>query len=79
MATTPSTSSEDADELRFKCSHDVLQVLDSERLAAHLTRGQQAMRVLRQWADERRHAATLLHRITRGNPNASASSAEDAL
>jgi len=65
MAATDDTTSV---ELRGPCPREVVDVLDAFCSARRITRTELVNRILTKWAADRLHEATLLERVTRGNP-----------
>lgn len=57
-------------ELRTDIPLDVAETVDAESLAEGLTRGQLVNRLLGEWHTRRRHAHSLLARVSRRNPGA---------
>jgi hypothetical protein len=57
----------DSTELRADCPREVIDVLDAISLAQRLTRNQLVLRILHDWARDRRHEASLVARLSRGN------------
>ena len=60
----------DSVELRTEIPVAVAETLDAESLAEGITRGQLVNRLLLDWHSRRRHAHSLLSRVTRRNPAA---------
>ena len=60
----------DSVELRTEIPVSVAETLDAESLAEGLTRGQLVNRLLADWHARRRHAHSLLARVTRRHPAA---------
>lgn len=58
----------DSVEMRFDCPKAVVDIIDAVSLAQRLTRGQAAVRVLSEWAEQRHREASLIARVTRINP-----------
>lgn len=63
------TTRDDHTELRTECPTDIVNVVDAFSIAHRLTRGQAVVKILGEWARERRHEAMLIHRVTGGNPS----------
>lgn len=55
-------------ELRGECPREIVDVLDAISTARDLTRTELVNIVLRQWMKQTVHEATLVARVTRGNP-----------
>lgn len=55
-------------ELRGQCPREIVDVLDAFCAARRLNRQELVNRILRRWAMDRLHEATVLQRVTRGNP-----------
>lgn len=60
---------DDHTELRTECPNDIVNVVDAYSIAQRLTRGQAVVRILGEWARERRHEATLIARVAGINPS----------
>lgn len=58
----------DSVELRGMVSRDLIEVLDAIAIARKKARIDVVVEVLQAFADERIHEATLIQRVTRGNP-----------
>ena len=64
-----SNSSEDTlVELRGPCPREIVDVLDAFCAARRITRTEMVNRILGRWVSDRLHEATVLERVTRGNP-----------
>ena len=59
---------DEAVELRGNCPRGVVDVLDAFSNARRMTRMELVNQILRRWAKERLHEASLVQRVTRGNP-----------
>ena len=55
-------------ELRGPCPREVVDVLDAFSTARRVTRTELVNRILGKWVADRLHEATVLERVTRGNP-----------
>lgn len=55
-------------ELRGPCPRDIVDVIDAISSARDMDRMALVVEVLRDWARGRLHEATVLARVTRGNP-----------
>lgn len=55
--------------MRFDCPKNIVDILDAVSLAQRLTRGQAAVRVLSEWAEQRHREASLIAKLTRINPS----------
>lgn len=53
-------------ELRGECPRDVVDIIDAVAMARDVTRIEMVVTILRKWAGERFHEATLVGRVTRG-------------
>ena len=61
-------SADESVELRGSCPRVVVDVLDAFSSARRMSRTDLVNQILRKWAKDRLHEATLLQRVTRGNP-----------
>jgi len=55
-------------ELREEIPRDLIDVIDAVSAARGVSRRQVVMDVLHVWASDRVHEATVIMRVTRGNP-----------
>lgn len=55
-------------ELREEIPRDLVDVIDAVSAARGTSRRQMVIDVLHAWASERVHEATVIMRVTRGNP-----------
>lgn len=58
----------DTVELRTEIPAEVAETLDAESIADGITRGQLVNRLLGDWSQRRRHAHSVLSRLTRRTP-----------
>lgn len=55
-------------ELRGECPRQTVDVLDAISAARRISRTELVNQVLGEWARQQLHEASLIHRVTRGNP-----------
>ena len=55
-------------ELRGEYPKDLIDVIDAVSAAKRISRTELVGLVLAEWAEKKVHEATLIHRVTRGNP-----------
>ena len=55
-------------ELRGPCPRETIDVLDAISQARRMTRTELVNDILSSWCVDRMNEATLIHRVTRGNP-----------
>lgn len=53
-------------EVRVDMDREYVDVIDAVAKAKGISRVQMAHRILKEWAEEKRHESTLVHRLTRG-------------
>lgn len=59
---------DDLVELRANCPRQIVDVLDAVSGARRITRTVLVLQILNKWAKEQLHEATVVARVTRGNP-----------